>query len=56
MIRYMLTQDMRQFSVIYLIFIYAFSQGLYKKYRDIFFKLIRSEVVLMLFSFSFQTI
>jgi len=38
MIRYMLTQDMRQFSVIYLIFIYAFSQGEYKKYRDIFFQ------------------
>ena len=30
MIRYMLIQDMRQFSVIYLIFIYAFSQGLYQ--------------------------
>lgn len=30
MIRYMLIQDMRQFSVIYLIFIYAFSQGWYQ--------------------------
>ena len=27
MIQYMLVQDMRQFSIIYLIFIYGFSQG-----------------------------
>lgn len=27
MIRFMMVQDMRQFSVIYLIFIYSFSQG-----------------------------
>lgn len=29
MIKYMLVQDMRQFSIIYLIFIYGFSQGKY---------------------------